>query len=36
MGWESWNQIFENALLVWVVTLCGWFIRTTTVEVWVT
>jgi hypothetical protein len=36
MGWKSWNRNFENAWLVWVVTFCGWFIGTTTFEVWVT
>jgi hypothetical protein len=28
MGWESWSLIFENAWLMWVVTLCGWLIGT--------
>ncbi len=28
MGWESWSWIFENAFLMCVVSLCGWFIGT--------
>ncbi len=35
MGWKSCSRIFEIVWLVWVVTLCGWFIGTIVFEVWV-